>query len=774
MYVSKMQQQSSGGFYPTIKTLSVLTTLLFFLGVHALASAQNSEHSLLLEEIVVTATKREASMQDLAISVTAFSGEQMQALGFVDSTNLMEHTPGLNYLDFGGAPSASTFSIRGVAQNDFADHQETPNAVYVDGAYISFLGGLGMALFDMERAEVLRGPQGTLFGRNATGGLVHLISRRPTEEFEAHANATYGSYDTIRFDGAVSGPLAESVAGRIALSTNHNDGYIDNDLTGEEVSETRNYSGRGQLLFTPGDDLEILLSVRASIDDDAKVGHYDSELAYADLATFDPSLSVSQSSSGFTDAAHQAFCLGFYFSVVTDGQDCFGFTQPDDDPYSVSNNAPGFFDREYYGATGTIEKKFDNFRIVSITDYQEIDKSYLEDSDSTPFTAGHFGTTQEADQVSQELRIEGETERLNWQAGFYYLSIDGDYFAEFDFTDSGAFTRSTYTSGTESYAFFGHTEYGLTDALTVTAGVRWTKDKKEAVVFPDGCVNTFPGFDLCSLVFGAASVQLVGFDGDREDDFVDFTVKLGWDMTVDTLLYASFSRGNKGGGFNASAAMLADTTVFSFEPEELNAFEVGIKSSFAEGRVRFNAGGYYYDYQDHQAFTFSRGGTAIINVDAEVAGFDAEMNWLPMDDLEILLGFAYNDAEGKDVPLGLGITRDQELGIAPEITFNGMIRKSWTVYNGMLSIQLEGSYVDDRFFSIVNKPLENIDNSFKTDLRIKYTDSSEQWSLTFFADNLFDEEIETYRFDETATNGTVLRGLARPQWFGGTLSYNWN
>ena len=213
-----------------------------------------------LEEVVVTAQKREQQLQDVGISVTAFTGEQMKELGMNNSQDLSMHTPGLQTFNFGNN-AATVFVVRGVGQLDFADHQEQATAVFVDGAYNSYLGGIGFALFDVERTEVLKGPQGTLFGRNATGGVVHVITKKPTREFEAYGEVQIGERDEYRGEFAVSGPVSENLSARFAAVKHIADGYVENSL-GQDGHDTDNTNGRLQFLWEPNEDLEVLVGGR--------------------------------------------------------------------------------------------------------------------------------------------------------------------------------------------------------------------------------------------------------------------------------------------------------------------------------------------------------------------------------------------------------------------------------------------------------------------------------------------------------------------------------
>lgn len=736
------------------------------------SSMTAATQAALLEEVVVTAQKREQNLQDVGISITSYNGDQLKQLGITSSADLQEMTPGLMYTEFGGSPSVSVFSLRGVAQNDFADHQESPNAVYLDGAYVSFIGGVNMAMFDVERVEVLRGPQGTLFGRNATGGLIHIISKKPTEQFEANVDLTYGSYDQLNFEGAVSGALSDNVQGRLSFANKYNNSYIDNRI-GEDSGEARNYNLRGQLAFQPAEDLDILWNIRASVDDDPAVGSYnENELAYP-LDPNDSGSVVSQRDAGFNLNDHVAFCQGFFFTNPAPGQDCFGNQEPDSDPYDVAINASRTFERDYYGTTLTIDKEFDGFTLTSITDYQTIDKLYLEDTDGTASTTGHFNTDQDAEQFSQELRIQGDSGDMSWQAGVYYLKIDGDYRATFDLSDGGMITTGIYSLETESYAVFGQAEYAINEQWRAIAGLRWTSDEKE-IDFTGSCVDTF-GIGLCDpgVVYPVDAVGLQSFSTDIDDTDYAFKAELDWLPNDDVLVFFSVSRGNKGGGFSASSFVTTNAQGFGFDPEVLTSYELGIKSSLTE-TIRLNASVYHYDYKDFQAFTFDRNATTIINIDSEISGAEVELIASPAEGWDMLVAASYLDATGEDVPLGVGVQRDQDMGLSPEFSVSGMVRKAWSAFGGTMAVQIDAVWVDERFLSVVNKPAELMEAYDKWDARVSYTSGDDKWSVALFVDNIGDEEIEAYRFDENSTNGTVITALGKPRWAGITASYRWD
>ena len=315
-------------------------------------------HAELMEEITVTAQKREQSIQDVGIAVTAFSGDQIRELGFTRSTDIIAHTPGVEISGAGGG-ATNTFAIRGAAQNDFAAAQESPVAVYVDDSYISQNVVTGFSLFDIARVEILRGPQGTLFGRNATGGLVHYITERPSQEFGGFIEVELGEAGRHRVEAAVSGGLSDTVSGRLSAVYNKSDGLIENDI-GPDLMRTDDYAVRGQLLFEPTDELSVLLKVQYGDEDGAK--------------------------GGFT---HQVASNGMFVSDPTTldngGFGVFpGYRDADGDTYTQSQDFPNFRKVEMTDLSAQINWDIGNVTLTSITDYQDIDHLYSEDSDASP------------------------------------------------------------------------------------------------------------------------------------------------------------------------------------------------------------------------------------------------------------------------------------------------------------------------------------------------------------------------------------------------------
>ncbi len=790
------------------KRYSLAHALSLFLGV---LMTLGVVHAQVLEEVVVTAQKREQGIQDVGIAITAFSGDQLRELGMSTPDELDMHVPGLMVTDFGNS-YVSVMTLRGSTQLDFADHQEPPVAVYLDGAYVSFIGGVGMAFYDLERAEVLKGPQGTLFGRNATGGLIHLITKKPSRETNGYAELTGGDYGMFKTEAAIGGPLSENFSGRLSLLYNRNAGYIENQTdSDEDLVEVDSRNLRGQLLWEPNEDVSFLVQGRWSDDDDSNTLGYHArpvalhfpDLTGADLATStngvsvllgipnDPTVSIPGIGqkdglvrfSNPNSAEYANFCLhplsvGFFGGGG--GVGCFGNVQ-DGDPQTGRVNQLGNFDRQHWGFSGTLDWDFDTFRIVNILDYQSLNKNYLEDTDGTPITSLDFFQFVDSWQFSEEFRVHWETERSRWVAGAYYLHIEGDYRSGVRLPEGLGFTMDNrYSNETDTYAFFVQGEYDITPQWTVIGGFRWTEDEKETELSPTCEWNIFGDPDCSFLLlpflgFAGNSAQELGFDLDRSEGDYSAKFEVDWKPNDDWLVYASVTRGNKAGAFNAGALALYSIRQAEFDGETLLSYEVGFKSTLFNGTTRLNATGFYYDYKDFQTFTQVGPSLVVFNIDSEVLGAEIELITNPWKRLEFLFGVSILDAQILDLNHGAGLRSDVDMTNSPELTLNGLARYTWDAFaGGSITAQMDFNYVDERNLNALPSPAYIADDYFLLNARVSYTTSDGRWTAAMWVKNLTDEEWVPTVFDLGTFTGSSVETVGQPRWFGGTVSYHWD
>ncbi len=346
------------------------------------------EESAVLEEVTVTAQKRAQNMQDVGSSITAFDSRRLEQLGLHDVTDVAFQTPGLQFNQY--SATITVYNLRGVSQNDFSDHQEAPVAVYIDEAYVASMGALAGAMFDLERVEVLRGPQGTLFGRNATGGLIHLHhSQTRSARPMATCEVSGGNFSSLQTEGAIGVPVGESAATRFSFATDRHDGYITNRL-GPKINDRDQYAARWQFSFKPTERGEFLLSLHGLRNDHEVSGNYS-------WGASTPNADGLGEFIGPSDTPPTASCPGC---------DVGGYRNPSSDVFNQGEDREGIFDRTVYGATGRITWDLDRATVTSITDYLHLKKRYGEDSDVSPNPIFNYDTFQTYHQFSQELRLE--------------------------------------------------------------------------------------------------------------------------------------------------------------------------------------------------------------------------------------------------------------------------------------------------------------------------------------------------------------------------------
>ena len=674
----------------------MLATVTALVGSQALMAAA-ADAAGTLEEIVVTAQKRSQDIQDVGISIEALGAATLRDRGITTTEQLGNATPGLIVNDYGN-PVITVFTLRGVQEFDFGDHQESPIAVFVDGSYVPYLSAVGMSLFDMERVEVLRGPQGTLFGRNATGGAIQLVSAKPTEEFTGYGQVDAGDYNALRVEAAVSGPLADGWLGRLAVLKDEHDAYFKN-LIGSNPGNADNLSWRGQLFRRFSDAGDLTLAVRGSHDDTTS-SPYQAAAAYPDPAT---GLLLPGSSN---PAAFASFCSSYFGTPVgTHPVDCLSGDTETGSPFKLRNNRVGSFSRTYVGASATLNWDFTGAKLTSITSYGHLKKNYGgEDSDGTSLDVLTFGQTVDATDVSQEIRLAGKSNRNDWIIGVYGLRIDGNYgtnvgFYMFD-PPLTANLANAYSLQTKTWAIFGQTDFTLAPMWTITAGIRWTQDDKSFhMVTP--C--TGPGCDPLGFT-DPFFVQGTGYDSSvpgaqttRNSGNWDGKLQLNWKPTEDLLGYAGISRGTKAGGYNGGATAFYTVPEAIFNDEVLTDYEIGLKSRLAGGRARLNLSAFYYDYHDMQIFNQLGPSTVTFNDNGHVYGGEIDLQTRIAEGLDFQLGVAWlrthlDPVANLNIATGELVYSTEELPNSPHATVNAHLKKTWLLGSGQVSLEGDGKW----------------------------------------------------------------------------------
>lgn len=729
----------------------------------------------MLDEIVVTAQKRSENLQKVGISVTAFSGEQLSRLGFNNATDITAQTPSVSIYQF--SPSVSNINIRGVSQNDFADHLEGPVAVYQDEGYIGTSSAANVPIFDLARVEVLRGPQGTLFGRNSTGGLIHYVSAAPTDHFEGYLKATIGNFGTYRTEGAISGPLTEGLRARLSFTQNNSDGPYHNPI-GKDPGNTKNFAIRGQIEADLGEKTKLRL-IGKYYKDDSRGPAYSFGVSVKDPQGLGRTLGADEVGT-FVNLS------GGSITGACPGCNVNGYKETDKSPYTNSYDTPGFFKREIWGAQGRIEHEMGDVTLTSITDYLHLDKNIYYDVDASAYHFLNYGSDMDYDQVSQELRLNGKSGNLNWVTGAYYLHMLGDYdaYVDFDFSPyaggtvcQGPNTPScgiggntplrfgpTYSLKSVSKSVFAQGEYEISPQFSLILGGRYTWEKK-TFSFVHESTGVFP--------LSPTVVYNPDTDDDATRSFNNYALKaqLNYKPVEDVLLYASFSRGHKSGNWSATVFPPVLPDRFPHKQEVLYSYETGVKSKFLDGHATLNVSAFYYDYKNYQAFSFLNVSTFISNVPARIYGGEFEFRVAPFEGLELSLGGATLHGKAKEVALPNGDLTDRVMPGTPKLQLNGVVQYGWDIGEGHVTAQASGNYVGSRYHTIQNEP-QNFEPKYATaDLRLTYQFPNKQLELAGFVQNVTSTKYRLWALD-VSTLGILMQVYAPPRTYGASIKYS--
>jgi iron complex outermembrane recepter protein len=778
-----------------------------------------------IEEIVVTAQRRAESVQDVPVSMTAFDADSLKAVNVARTSDLSAQTPNLQAVDGNFGLAAPILSLRGVSNTDFTAISNTPVSVYSDGMLLNNVQTHGFAMFDLARVEILRGPQGTLFGRNSTTGAMQVISAQPTEDFESGFEVTVGENSRERVEGFISGPLIkDKVYGRLALASNRSDGYVE-DQAGNDVQQEDVQAARSILDVQINDDLDMQVKLQYQKIDNTPIVFHNT----LPVNAFDPNLAPGGKSDDYRK--------------VTLNQD---------------------FNRKEKAETMGASIKFDyeindTLSLTSITSYLDHDMQYQNDEDASTARLSHSQAFTDQKQFTQEFRIHTEVGGFDIVSGVFYLKENVDSLVTYDLSDisegsdsfaaalgmdvaavdaalgyGGAWTAaaaaanpglvgtdfmtvsqgvrtlqqlnlipggdpSLYTNGKfsqdlESIALFTHAKYQIDDQWSTTFGLRYTRDKKDLDAVARRCTlvqdhqnpakfeNNAVLTDPTGLILAGSVCPQAGAVADSASESWDaWSGKFGveYKMTSDILAYANFSKGFKGGGFDgASSADIAEV-----DPEDLTSYEVGVKSSWLENRLVANVAYFYYDYKDFQAILAATKpgqffpNNITFNVPkSRIEGAEIEVTSELIDNLHISLGASWVESRVRKAP---SIDFDpsapdidgNEFRYAPHFTFNGAIAYDFAVGDfGYITPQIDWVYTDEYYTDVVNREAGKVDDVWKTNLRLSWASPTQQYYATAFVENLEDKTIITSNSTAfIATAGTSYSTVSAPRTVGLTF-----
>lgn len=776
-------------------------------------------HAQELEEVVVTAQKREQALSDVGISINVLTGDQLDRLGWTDSTKVAALASGVD-ISAGGGGQNQQFVIRGASLNEFNENVEGTTAIYLDEGYIANLGAGIFGMFDIERVEILKGPQGTLFGRNATAGLVHYISRSPTEELEGYVDLTLGDFDLVNFQGAISGPLGENVSVRAAGFYRHHDDLYNNlyplDAVGGAPPE-----GGGQGFWnddTIAGRLRLTWDINEDVSLDLMAHGYSVEQGenpYQQLPTvavFDAAGTVVDVLVADSDEIREGIGPnGEAIDVTGDGNplrpvaggDFFGYVDPDGPGRNLSKDW-AYDDKakfDFYGFLGKLNWEFDNgVSLTAISDYKYFDRIQTTDVDAGPVNQLVYEQITDGQwQFSQEVRLDGETEKTRWVTGFYYLTIDSHFINGFMIPPGSLFIPFGPFFGipdgepwdapndqeleTDSYSLFGQVEYDLTDQLTLIVGARVILEEKDFKLTSLASISSDPfRHDLDQPTFffptfaeDPCTPACSPYVESISDTLWAGKIQLDWKPNEDWLVYLGLNRGVKAGNFNAPLPLTGPplpAADIGYDAEELLALELGFKTTAFDGRARISGAAYYYDYTDYHNFSFVSVSSIVTNQNATNIGVELDIAATLVDGLDIITGFSYFDFEVKDVVISPGFVRDSEPTYSPDFTWHGLARYEWPLANGRVAVQLDANYRSSFFTNVNNFTANEIDDTWMANANISFTNADDTWRFTLFVNNFTDEVNEIIKFDLATLCGCNEVAYAPPRWWGARLRYN--
>jgi iron complex outermembrane receptor protein len=668
-----------------------------------------------LEEVVVTARKREESLTDVSAALAVVGGADLasQQLNDVEDLQLIVPT-----VTVGETVGAMKVTMRGLGNVSNTRGEDSMVGFYVDGAVVSRPESQGLSLFDLERVEVLRGPQGTLYGRNATGGTINAITAKPTDQFEGYLTLTGGNYDLLKVDAALSGPFSERVRGRLAITSTDRAGFGENITTANDIDDDHRWAMRGHLEFDVRDDMNLLLTGEYGKQDDASGLFTYLTPLYVVTPPDAPPTQAPKGVGGLSDP---------------DSRDGAGNIDPQMERETVS-----------FTATYTWNLS-DTLTIKDILNYRKLDFYLAQDLDLStvippPNTTATVSIPLSEDQFSNELQLSYTTERLDLIVGLYYFKEDmeGTTYVGEQPRKAVYFYRAGESSA-ESWAGFFNADFRLFDALSARIGGRYNRDQRE--------------IDSWQWVLGTITVPPKSPTNPAYDDRTDtkYTGEYGLDWRIgdQTLLYFTYSQ-----GYQQGAGVIMQITNPIIDPTTVENYEVGLKWASTDRRFAFDLVGYDMtaeDLQRTQAVPLGTGFATIINnIDQmTIRGLEFTANWQPTDALRMYLGGAYTDAEFDDYvtddPLRFGAELVQLKGNTPQLTpkWKGNLgaEYSFTLGNGAaLTLGGNAFYTDDVYFDEFNRaPM--VESSYTLlNATAVYEPADANWSVTLWGKNLTDEQ----------------------------------
>ncbi len=709
----------------------------------AAAQAATQDQVTTIDEVIVTAQRREQAAQDVGIALSVMTGESLVQQGITNVNQLQNATPNLEVEPaFGGG--AAQFRMRGVGFQDYASNNSPTVGVYVNEvAYPVPVMTQGL-IFDVDRVEVLRGPQGTLYGRNTTGGAISFVTRRPTAEPAAGLIAEWGTHELFRAEGYVSGPLADTLGGRFAISTEQGGAWQYHRDTGESIGDADRTGARALLAWDPSDSLSFLLDVHGGIDKSENQALY----LLSDLHTRAGTGPVIPAD---VDRSRTGWGISPRFAAAI-GRDLDSKPGRDNASWGVSLNA---------------SKALAGLNLTSITSYETLDRSEYGDWDASPSVEADTFFGSDVSVFSQELRLASDNDSpLTWVAGFYYSQQDLNerYFS--DFIDVyGTYAEVTYDQAVESWSLFGQAEYQFTDQLKAILGLRYEEETREL----QGFGSAFGG--ATALPPTSVETKMTPLTGKAALEFKP---------NDNLLIYGSASRGAKSGGFTTYNT--GETSgIQPFNPEILWAYEVGFKGDPSRA-LQLNGAAYFYDYTDQQVLSAVWGANGPVGrftnaPSSHIYGAELEAILRPVTGLRISQSLSYKKGEYDEYE-AMDVAASCEAGQAvytdmantpilfPAWSYSGSVSYDWVLSGFDVTTEANYAYRDEHISWL--GPKYDVEAYWLANASVALSPQGANWSLTFWARNLFDQEYDLTRNFFTSAD---IAQPGRPRTVG--LRLNW-
>lgn len=718
----------------------------------AVAAFSVSINAAMLEEVLVTAQKREQSVMDLGLSVSVVDESEIRDRRITMVTDIPLFTPNATIKEFipGLMP---IITIRGVGLNDFNAANNPTTGVFIDEVPLSSLALLSSDFYDLARMEVAKGPQGTVYGRNATAGALNIVTASPSlEGTEGRIQLGAGNFETFDLEGMANIPLSDTAALRVSgKAINQGEGFWDNRTLGSDIGQREVLMGRAKLLWVPSDRTEVLFRVEGQ--------HVRSELGSGEFFGALPTAAT-------TACPGSPSCSNF-----------LGYSDTDNDPFTGDWSVNPDYDMDQVVASIRVDHETDLGTFTSLTGYVDFDRSYSADVDASPAQITDFDNVDEVQQWSQEFRLTGGDDGFTWQLGAFY-SRD-----EILTTYAGslqALLNTTSFSSTDvdatTYAAFANGEYSLTDSVSLIGGVRISDEEKSNVGFTQDLVSLPPASFLTFAPFGTPPITLAAIDDEVSDSSVDWRLGINWQPADELLVYASASQGTKSGGFFTGVATQQEQ-LEPYEPETLTAYEIGAKGQGFDGSLRYEIAAFIYDYEDVQTYIRDNSGAVptqrLGNVSgADIQGAEASLTWVPrsIEGFSALFTAAFLDTEldafaGPEglVPSGNTLPNAPESSFSIDLRYRVSLGDNWDV-----ELAVDSRFQDDVNLDALNDPNLTSDSFTVTNARISLY-KREDLDVSLWGKNVTDEEYVLQGINQLAL-GNGYRVYGPPRTWGVSLS----